>query len=110
MSSVLINVTGRVTRSEITSTSPVSSVMLDRIDDYRATLHAHSGPLMVFIEWRPTPERNVQILNDTGDLYRYFDCTEAAEFLYSCVRRAVEQDLPHEIDYLAATTKRFVES
>ncbi len=79
---------------------PVSSVMLDRIDDYRATLHAHSGPLMAFIEWRPTPERNVQILNDTGDFYRYFDCTEAAEFLYSCVRRTVEEDLPHEIDYL----------
>ena len=42
---------------------PVSSVMLDRIDDYRATLQAHSGPLMPFIEWRPTPERNVEVLN-----------------------------------------------
>jgi hypothetical protein len=62
---------------------PVSSVMLDRIDDYRTTLQAHSGPLMDFIEWRPTAERNVEVLNDTADLYRYFDCTEAAEFLYS---------------------------
>ena len=79
---------------------PVSSVMLDRIDDYRATLQAHSGPLMPFIGWRPTPERNVEVLNETHDLYRYFDCTDAAEFLYACVRRTVEQDLPHEIDYL----------
>jgi hypothetical protein len=79
---------------------PVSSVMLDRIDDYRTTLQAHSGPLMLFIEWRPTPERNVEVLNDTADLYRYFDCTEAAEFLYACVTRTVEHDLPHEIDYL----------
>ncbi len=79
---------------------PVSSVMLDRIDDYRATLQAHSGPLMDYIEWRPTPERNVEVLNDTADLYRYFDCTDAAEFLYDCVRRAVERDLPREIDYL----------
>jgi hypothetical protein len=79
---------------------PVSSVMLDRIDDYRATLQAHSGPLMPFIDWRPTPERNVEVLNDTADLYRYYDCTEEAEFLYSCVRRTVEQDLPREIDYL----------
>jgi hypothetical protein len=79
---------------------PVSSVMLDRIDDYRATLHAHSGPLMPFIEWRPTPERNVEVLNETADLYRYFDCTGEAEFLYACVRRTVEQDLPREIDYL----------
>ena len=79
---------------------PVSSVMLDRIDDYRATLRAHSGPLMPFIEWRPTPERNVEVLNQTADLYRYFDCTDAAEFLYACVARTVENDLPREIDYL----------
>jgi hypothetical protein len=79
---------------------PVSSVMLDRIDDYRTTLQMHSRPLMDFIEWRPTAERNVDVLNDTADLYRYFDCTEAAEFLYACVRRTVEHDLPKEIDYI----------
>jgi hypothetical protein len=79
---------------------PVSSVMLDRIDEYRATLQAHSGPLMPFIEWRPTFDRNVEVRNDTADLYRYFDCTAAAEFLYASVRRTVEHDLPHEIDYL----------
>lgn len=79
---------------------PVSSVMLDRIDDYRTTLQAHSGPLMPFIEWRPTPERNVEVLNDTADFYRYFDGTDAAEFLYAGVQRTVEEDLPREIDYL----------
>lgn len=79
---------------------PLSSVMLDRIDNYQKTLQNHSGPLMPFIEWRPTPERNVEVLNDTADLYRYFDCTEEAEFLYSCVARTVEKDLPEEIDYL----------
>jgi hypothetical protein len=79
---------------------PVSSVMLDRIDDYRATLRAHSGPLMPFIEWRPTPERNVEVVNDTADFYRYFDGTAAAEFLYACVRRTVDEDVPREIDYL----------
>ena len=79
---------------------PVSSVMLDRIDQYRDSLRAHSGPLMNFIEWRTTPKRNVEVLNDTADFYRYFDCTEAAEFLYDCVRRTVDHDLPQEIDYL----------
>jgi hypothetical protein len=52
------------------------------------------------MEWRTTPERNVEVLNPTADLYRYYDCTEEAEFLYACVRRTVEQDLPREIDYL----------
>ena len=79
---------------------PVSSVMLDRIDDYRATLQRHSGPLMPFIDWRPTPERNVRVQNATADLYRYFDCTEEAELLYECVSRTVQHDLPREIDDL----------
>jgi hypothetical protein len=52
------------------------------------------------IEWRPTSDRNVEVFNETADLYRYFDCTEEVEFLYACVRRTVERDLPREIDYL----------
>ena len=80
---------------------PVSSVMLDRIDDYRTILQSHSGALMPYIEWRPTLARNVEVLNDTADLYRYYDATASAEFLYACVRRTVEQDLPREIDYRA---------
>jgi hypothetical protein len=79
---------------------PVSSVMLGRIDDYRKTLQDHSGPLMSFIDWRPTPSRNVEVMNDTADLYRFLDCTAEAEFLYACVARTVEHDLPREIDYL----------
>ena len=79
---------------------PVSSVLLERIKDYRQTLQRHSSPLMDFIKWCPTKSGNVEVINDTADLYRYYDCTEEAEFLYSCVQRTVEQDLPHEIDYL----------
>ena len=79
---------------------PVSSVMLDRIDDYRTMLQGHSAALLPYIEWRPTPARNVEVLNDTADLYRYFDCTQAAEFLFACVQRTVDEDLPREIDYL----------
>jgi len=79
---------------------PVSSVMLTRIEQYRESLQAHSSPLMNFIAWRPTPERNVEVLNDTADLYRYFDCTNNAEFLYSGVEQTIDHDLPQEIDYL----------
>lgn len=92
---------------------PVSSVMLERVEEYRSTLQAHSAPLMRFIEWRPTPQRNVEVLNETADLYRYFDCTEEAEFLASCVRRTVEEDLPREIDYLGrhdVATRRIMEA
>ena len=79
---------------------PVSSVMLNWIDQYRTVLQAHSAPLMNFIQWVPTPRGNVEVRNDTADLYRYFDCTEAAEFLYRCVEETIEKDLPYEIEYL----------
>ncbi len=79
---------------------PVSSVLLDRIDNYRTALQDHSGPLMDYVKWKPTPDHNVTVLNDTADLYRYFDCTAAAEFLFECVARTVEHDLPQGIDYL----------
>ncbi len=79
---------------------PVSAVMLDRIDAYRKTLQFHTGPIMPFIDWRPTPDGNVMVLNETADFYRYFDCTESAEFLYDCVQRTVKHDLPREIEYL----------
>jgi hypothetical protein len=79
---------------------PVSSVMADRLADYQATLQAHTTPLMSNIEWEPTARRNVQVLNETVDLYRYYDCTKEAEFLYSCVERTVTEDLPNEIKYL----------
>jgi hypothetical protein len=40
------------------------------------------------------------VQNDTGDFYRFFDATAHAEFLYSCVQRTIEQDLPEEVDFL----------
>ncbi|WHP69593.1 Fic family protein [Phaeobacter inhibens] len=79
---------------------PVSTVMLDRIDDYRSVLQGHSAPLMDFIEWHALPNGNVEVTNETADLYRFFDCTAEAEFLYECVLRTIEDDLPREIDYL----------
>tara|TARA_R110002110_G_scaffold7117_17_gene36125 strand:- start:3621 stop:5168 length:1548 start_codon:yes stop_codon:yes gene_type:complete len=79
---------------------PVSSAMLDNIETYQTTLTSHSSPLMNVIEWRTRPDNNVDVLNDTADIYRFFDCTEETEFLYACVQRTIEQDLPREIDYL----------
>lgn len=81
---------------------PVSSVMLDRIDRYRDVLQTHTAPLLEFIDWQATPDKNVAVFNDTADLYRYFDATEAAEFLYDCVQQTIEYDLPREIAYLQA--------
>ena len=55
---------------------------------------------MDYIEWRALPSGNVEVLNDTADLYRFYDCTAEAEFLYECVQKTIEEDLPREIEYL----------
>ena len=79
---------------------PISSVMLDRLEDFRKSLQAHSAPLMSVIDWRPTDRGNVEVLNDTSDLYRYVDITDNAEFLYACVQRTIDIDWPRELDHL----------
>ncbi len=79
---------------------PVSAVILDRIDDYSKTLEHYSKPRLDLIEWRPTDKNNVEVLNETIDLYRYFDATKQAEFFFECVEETVNKTLPEEVDYL----------
>lgn len=79
---------------------PVSAAILERIDDYRSVLESYSKRLLPLIEWEPTDKFNVRVLNDTGDFYRFFDATPHAEFLYECVQKTIEEDLPQEADFL----------
>ncbi len=80
---------------------PVSAVILDRIDEYRKTLEYYSKPRLDLIEWRPTEKNNVEVLNDTINMYRYFDATRQAEFFFECVEETVNKTLPEEVAYLA---------
>lgn len=79
---------------------PISAAILERIDQYRALLESHSERLLPLIEWEPTGSFNVRVLDDTGDFYRFFDATPHAEFLYACAQKTIEEDLPHETDFL----------
>ncbi|MCY4314415.1 MAG: Fic family protein [Gammaproteobacteria bacterium] len=79
---------------------PISSVILKRIKDYVTVLEAYSKPRLAFIEWRPTVKGNVEVVNETIDLYRYFDVTPQSEFVYECVHETITKLLPSEIRYL----------
>jgi len=79
---------------------PISAVIYDHIAEYEAVLKSFSEPRLEFIDWHPTQDGNVEVVNDTIDLYRYFDATRQAEFLYSCVEETVKKTLPEEIKYL----------
>lgn len=80
---------------------PVSSAILENIETYRAVLEDYSKRLLPVIEWGATPEGNVEVQNNTGDFYRFFDATLHAEFLYECVQKTIEEDLPRETGFLA---------
>jgi Fic/DOC family len=79
---------------------PVSAVFLERIEAYRATLEHFSRPRLMLTEWETTPNLNVRVLNETADLFRFFDATSQAGFLGASVLETVRNTLPREIEYL----------
>ncbi len=79
---------------------PISTFMLDNIDQYRAVLQNHTKPLMDYIDWKVDVNKNVEVLNETVDLYKYFDCTESCEFIIECIELTIQNELPKEIEYL----------
>jgi Fic family protein len=86
---------------------PISNVILDEIEKYRDVLVMHTSPLMNMISWKATANGNVKILNDTSDLYRFFNCTKSCEFIYSAVEKTIKETLPNELKYLDAFDKAF---
>lgn len=81
---------------------PVSAVILERIDAYRTVLESYSRRLLPLVRWQSTDRGNVTVLNDTADFYRYFDATPHAQFLFECVARTIDVDLPAETAFLRA--------
>jgi Fic family protein len=79
---------------------PISAVIMERIVEYRRVLEDYSRRLLPVVQWTTTQKNNVRVLNDTADFYRFFDATPQAEFLYDCVRKTIEEDLPREADFL----------
>jgi len=79
---------------------PVSAIILERLDEYRKVLEHFSAQRLAKIDWKPTSDNNVEVLNETIDLYRYFDATKQAEFLYACVSQTIDKTIPEEVAYL----------
>lgn len=80
---------------------PVSSSILDHINDYKKVLESYSKPFLDLIEWVETKDHNVEVTNETRDYYRFFDATKQAEFLFDCVEDTIKNIVPKEINYLA---------
>ena len=79
---------------------PVSAAILEDLPGYRVALEDYSTGTLPYIDWQPTEDGNVEVLNDTAYLYRYFDATRQAEYLMDRLERTVRFSLPAELDYL----------
>jgi len=79
---------------------PVSAAMLrDRLA-YDQVLESFSASIMPFIRYDLDQEHGITVSNETSHLYRYFDATAQAEYLYQCIEETIHRDLRDEIVFL----------
>jgi hypothetical protein len=80
---------------------PVSAAILRDRRRYDEALEAFSGALTPFIFWDWTSDQEISVKNNTDDLYRYFDATAQAEYLYDRVADTIHRDLKEELCFVA---------
>ena len=64
---------------------PLSPVLLKKWSEYEKVLDLYSQPRLPLIEWKSKKLGEIEVLNETVDLYRFFDGTAQTEFLCDCI-------------------------
>ena len=86
---------------------PVSASILRDRPGYGDVLAGFSEPLLDLIRWRWSEGasgslgRKMVVENETVDLYRYFDATAFAEYLYDRLAESIRQDLRQELGFVS---------
>lgn len=80
---------------------PVSAAMLRNRAAYDRVLEQYSGSILPFINFQVDSEGGMTVRNATAHLYRFFDATAQAEYLYRCIQETIRKDLREEIGFLA---------
>ncbi len=88
---------------------PVSAVMLRERVDYDRVLESYSKAILPFIEFSLDSQGSMTVENETSNLYRYWDATRFAEYLYGCVAETIRRDLREELDFLAVFDRALAE-
>lgn len=84
---------------------PVSAAMLRDPRAYDNALNAFSGKIMPHIKFELDDQQRLTVLNATDRLYRYYDATPQAEYLYDAVAETIRKDLREEIEFLEVFDK-----
>jgi hypothetical protein len=83
---------------------PVSAAIVRDRKSYDSVLETFSSAIMPFIQWHWTAGmagQEIVVDNDTAALYRYFDATPFAEFLYEKIAETIRKDLREELEFVA---------
>lgn len=86
---------------------PVSAAIQRDSRGYDDVLAGFSEPLLNLITWqwaggtKGSLGRRMVVRNETVDLYRYFDATPFAEYLYDRLAESIRHDLREELGFVA---------
>lgn len=81
---------------------PVSATMLRKRADYDAALENFSKRIVPFIDWERSAadDGSIIVINETIDLYRYFDATDLCVYLYTTILESIRVDLQEGINFI----------
>lgn len=86
---------------------PISAAILRDRRGYDEVLETFSGPVMKLLQWSWTKDREISVENESRDLYRFFDATGFAEYLYDRIIETVRTDLNEEAEYITVFDRAF---
>lgn len=79
---------------------PVSAVMMRDRKRYDEVLEGFSQSVSPYIDYEMHPDGPMVVNNQTAHLYKFWDATTFAEYLYDCVAETIRTDLREEIGFL----------
>ncbi|MCY7377222.1 MAG: Fic family protein [Pyrinomonadaceae bacterium] len=79
---------------------PVSAVILRNAAVYSKVLEEFSSSILPFIDYDLNSDGTMNVHNNIAKLYRYWDATVFAEYLYECIKETIQKDLNEELGFL----------
>lgn len=79
---------------------PVSAAMLRNMVAYDRALESFSQAIAPFVQYNLDADQKMTVANETGGLYRFFDATPQAEYLFDCIEETIGRDLSQELNFL----------
>lgn len=87
---------------------PISAAILRHRSLYDAALEAFSKPVLDATDWEFTAAHGILVKNDTRSLFRFFDATLQAEYLYDRIAETIREDFKEELDFLTVYDAAFM--